>query len=81
MKNIILCFLLTSFSCTDTEIESVKAYGNAATVKCYSGGILIYDGKSTGRVATVHNSDGWEFKDVKTQSFTRVSGDCVVIHD
>jgi hypothetical protein len=81
MKKIIaVCFVVFALACTDTEKESWRAYGNPAAVKCYSGGIIIFDGRSTGRVETVHNSDGWEFKDAATGSFTRVSGDCVVIH-
>jgi len=66
------------FCCTDAEMASFGSLGNSAEIKCYSGGKLIYEGYSTGRVSTTQNSDGWEFKDNKTGKFIRVSGDCVV---
>ncbi len=80
-KLLAMCFVLFASACTDTAIVSFQAFGNPAIVKCYSGGIVIFDSRSTGRVETVHNSDGWEFKDSETGAFTRVSGDCVVVHD
>ena len=71
---------LTLVGCTDAGCSSVTAYGSAANVKCYSGGKIIYDGKSTGRIATVDGSDGWEFREAGSKLFIRVSGDCVIIN-
>ena len=73
---LVACCLLTG--CTDTFKASMGAYGNPGRITCYSGGIVIYDGRSTGRIETVANSDGWEFKDAATGHFIRVSGPCVI---
>lgn len=73
--------ILSLTACTDTGRASLSAYGNPATVTCYSGGTVIFKGRSTGRVQSTEQSDGWEFKDAGTGKFTRISGTCVVIHD
>jgi len=79
MKQLIILASFVFFvGCTDATRSSIGSYGEAADVKCYSGGVLIYDGSSTGKVATTQHSDGWEFKDAKTGKFVRVSGDCLV---
>lgn len=76
---IVLCIAAISMAgCTDAQKASVDALGTPGTIKCYSGGVLIYSGTSTGRIATVTNSDGWQLKDAKTSRFVRVSGDCVI---
>lgn len=75
---LLAALLLTLTGCTDAQFENLATIGSAAEVTCYSGGVVIYEGKSTGKVATTHGSDGWEFKDAKTGKFVRVSGDCVV---
>lgn len=65
-------------ACSDTEIAQLTAIGEPGHVTCYSGGQVIYNGDSTGKIATVMNSDGWEFMDAATGRLVRVSGDCVV---
>jgi len=74
----LLIAILFLVSCTDTEKASLWAYGSAGTITCYSGGKVILEARSTGRIQTVHNSDGWEFKDAETGHFVRVSGACVI---
>lgn len=64
--------------CTDTDKASFEALGTPGSIKCYSGNLTIFSGKSTGRIQTVHGSDGWEFKDAETGKFIRVSGACVI---
>jgi hypothetical protein len=44
----------------------------------YSGGVLVEDYISTGKVATIDSSDGWQFVDEKTGLFVRVGGDVVI---
>jgi hypothetical protein len=69
---------LILLACTDTDIAHMKSIGNAGHITCYSGGQVIYDGDSTGKIATVEKSDGWEFMDAKTGRLVRVSGDCLI---
>jgi hypothetical protein len=66
--------------CTDAERAGISALGSAADITCYSGGVVTYHGKSTGKVSTTQGSDGWEFRDATTGRFVRVSGACVVLN-
>ena len=70
--------LILLLACSDTYKAKLKSVGEAGHITCYSGGTVIYDGDSTGRVGTVVNSDGWEFMDAKTNRLVRVSGDCLI---
>ena len=72
----LLTVLMTG--CTDAQKANIGSLGTPGEVKCYSGGKIIYEGRSTGKIATVTNSDGWEFKDAKTGKFVRVSGYCLI---
>ncbi len=78
MSVLILSLSLLISSCTDSQKANFNSLGNQGEITCYSGGKEIYKGVSTGKIATVSNSDGWEFKDSKTGKFIRVSGDCVI---
>lgn len=77
-KGLIVVVLLAVGGCTDAQISGMGSLGSPASVKCYSGGQLIYEGRSTGKVAATSNSDGWEFRDATTGKFVRVSGACLV---
>ena len=77
----ILFALLTlpfAASCTDTTMARWGALGDPAKIVCYSGTELIYEGKSTGKVESPQGSDGYRFKDAKTQWLTEVSGNCII---
>lgn len=78
---IICCALiLPTAACTDAEKGKFDALGNAARIQCYSGGELIYDGKSTGKVMSEQGSDGYFFR--AEDGFMReVSGDCIITYD
>jgi hypothetical protein len=71
-------FLLALLACTDAERAQHAAFGEPGHITCYSGGQVIYDGDSTGRIESEQRSDGWLFMDAKTRRLVRVSGDCVV---
>ncbi len=75
MRALLLCSLL---GCTDAGWKNFTTLGDPGHVVCYSGGQKIYEGDSTGKIATVTNSDGWEFEEQGTGKFVRVSGDCVI---
>lgn len=83
-KTVKVLFALAVFGsllgCTDAELSRWGALGDAAHVQCYSGGVLIYDGVSTGKVANSEGSDGYEFRDAKDQKLKQVSGDCVLTY-
>lgn len=64
--------------CTDAQMASVKAVGSAHHVKCWSGGIVIYEGDATGAVSNEAHSDGYYFEDAATKKLIGVSGNCVI---
>lgn len=70
--------LCLEIGCTDTERASFGAIGSAGHITCYSADKVILDTMSTGKIQTVTNSDGWEFRDSADQKFVRVSGPCVI---
>jgi hypothetical protein len=65
-------------ACTDTEIAQLTAIGEPGHITCYSGGQVIFEGDSTGKIATEEQSDGWKFMDAATGRLVRVSGDCLI---
>jgi hypothetical protein len=66
--------------CTDAQQARIGAYGDSATVICYSAEKVIYEGKSTGKVTSPEGSDGYQFKDASTLKLTEVSGNCVITY-
>jgi len=70
--------LFACSGCTDAGWKNATTLGKPGHVVCYSGGKVIYDGWSTGKIVTESDSDGWRFVDRKTDKLVRVSGDCVI---
>lgn len=66
---------------TDASWSKLESLGNPAHVTCYSGGKLIYDGYSTGKVSSESNSDGYYFRDKKDGLLKEVSGNCVITYE
>lgn len=50
--------------------------GSDAHITCYSGGIVIYNGISAGKVITEKSTDGWYFKNKRTGKLIRVFCSC-----
>lgn len=74
---VLLAILL---GCTDATVSQITTFGNSGHITCYSGGKVIYDGVSTGKIATESSSDGWFFKDSSSGKLIRVSGACVIVN-
>lgn len=81
MKKIItilsLCCLLSS--CTDTGKASYDALGKRHNIKLYSGGTLVGEWISSGKVFPEDGGAGYKFSDEKTGAIVRVQGD-IIIH-
>ena len=73
-----LIALLVVGGCTDAARARLGSYGDSGEIKCYSAGILIYEGKSTGKINANNHISGFEFKDADTNRFVRIHADCVV---
>lgn len=74
----IAALLTATAACTDTRKAHFSAIGDPARVTCYSGGHVVLDDFSTGKVANGGNSDGYEFKSSTTGRLQQASGDCQV---
>jgi len=78
MKTLMVLAVILISGCTDATQASWGALGSPGHITCYSADTVILDTESTGKIATVDNSDGWEFKDSKDGKFVRVTGPCVI---
>ena len=81
VANVIIsgAMLLAISACTDTTRAHIGAYGDEARVTCYSGGRMIADDFSTGKVQNADSgSDGYEFKSKTLGRLVQFSGECVV---
>ena len=83
MKAIILLIISTLMlitSCTDAWMGKITSLGSKASVKCYSGNLLIYEGVSTGKVKSSEQSDGYYFVDSADGKLKEVSGNCIITY-
>ena len=58
-KFLMFVFVLVSFGCTDAEFQQYIVLGDPGHITCYSGGDVIFEGDSTGKIQTEQGSDGW----------------------
>ena len=79
-KLFMISLVLLISGCTDAKRAKLSAYGGSAEIKCYSGTLLIYEGKSTGKVNSSTESDGYYFVDQKDDKLKEVSGNCVITY-
>lgn len=68
------------WGCTDADRARLQSYGKVGEIVCYSGGVVIYAGKSTGKIQANKEHTGFEFEDETTHKSTRINGDCVVMN-
>lgn len=78
MRLAVLALAVTALGCRDAQMAKFSGLGNEHHVKCYSGGQLIYEGTSTGKVSSEQSSDGYYFLDKSRRHLMEVSGDCVI---
>lgn len=73
MTALILC------GCTDAQMAKWSALNSPQHIKCYSGGQLIYEGNSTGKILSEEHTDGYYFEDAETHKVVEVSADCIFV--
>jgi hypothetical protein len=76
----VLIPLLFLVGCTDARWDKITALGDRAKITCYSGGVVIYSGESTGKLLETESSDGYNLRDSKTGGLVQVDGDCIVVY-
>lgn len=81
LSPLIAALAVLGLGCTDAQRGKIIALGSPAAIQCYSGGVLIYKGRSTGKVGSEENSDGYYFRDKKTNRPMEVSGDCIIVYE
>ncbi len=70
--------LLALAGCTDATLKKITQLGGSQEITCYSGGVIIYHGISTGKVMSEEKSDGYYFEDKATGKIIEISADCVM---
>ena len=75
---VLLSFMASMISCTDATRASLASYGNEHRVTMFNGGVKVREWTSTGKVTSIDNSDGWQFKDKATKKLVRVGGDVII---
>ena len=64
--------------CSDAERGKFQAIGQSGHIQCWSGGTVIYDGESTGKIMSEEQTDGWFFVEKGSNKLIRVSGACII---
>jgi hypothetical protein len=79
LKYILMMLSLFIFSgCMRAEMARISAIGSDHKILVYSGGNLVKEFHSVGKVLTEQDSDGWYFLNKETNKLTRVSGTVIV---
>ena len=77
-NSLLAIVFISGLGCTDAERAKLSGFGSAHSVKCYSGGIVIYEGTASGKVQSEAKSDGYYFNDKETGKLMEVAGNCVI---
>lgn len=72
---------LTLTACTDAQTAKFGGLGNPARITCYSGGKVVFDDFSTGKVSPEDGGAGYYFRSATTHKLVEMTGDCRVIYD
>ena len=73
--------LLPLASCTDAQQAKFGGYGQTFKIEVLSGGQIVRTYKSTGKVLSEENSDGYYFTDAATKKLVEVSGDVIITEE
>ena len=78
-----LLLMTTGCSSWRTGLSRTSAdwVNRSAQISCYSGGQLIYSGKTNGKVFSESNSDGYTFIAADDGKLKEVSGDCIIKYE
>ncbi len=80
-----LSLLLMTTGCSSWRTKFSRTTADwthrSAEISCYSGGQLIYSGKTDGKVFSESNSDGYTFIATDDHKLKEVSGDCIIKYE
>lgn len=69
--------MVSLLGCTESQVSRNFRWNEKSTVICYSGGVPVYQGVSTGAVESEPKSDGFFFREDGTGDLITVSGTCI----
>lgn len=78
MKKFLILVIVLFVGCTDATVSQFTSYGSSHTIQLWSGGKMVQEWKSTGKVISEESSDGYYFRDADTKELVRVTGDLVI---
>lgn len=78
VASLICMACIASVGCSDAEWERNTSYGAKHKVQLYSGGTMVQEWTSTGKVMSLQAEDGWQFVDAETGRLVIVTGDLVI---
>jgi len=64
--------------CSDAAFASMGSLGESHKITLYSGGKIVREWISTGKIENETSSDGFYFRDKSTGKLVRVTGDVVI---
>ena len=70
----LLLVVLAATACSDADRAKLAAAGEPHVVVVISGNVVTGRWVSTGKIESESNSDGWAFKDRKSNALVRTSG-------
>lgn len=73
---ILIVAMLALSSCSDANKGAIAALGKSRLVKCYSGGVLIYEGVTSGKIENEEHSDGYFFTDIMGD-YIEINANCI----
>ncbi len=71
----VLLSVVVISGCSNATWSGVKAWGKEHHIKQFSGGVLIGEWLSTGKIENEEHSDGYYFEDDATRTMISISGD------
>ena len=81
LKLIAVLSISFTASCSDARMSAFSALGKKHRIKMYSGGAVVGEWVSSGKIENEKNSDGYYFKDDNTGKMVTVSGDVTITVD
>lgn len=77
-KKIIIGFCLLLSGCKGADLAQFESLGSRHKITCYSAGVIIYKGESTGNISNEAHSDGIYWKDAKTGLLIESTVPCLI---
>jgi hypothetical protein len=77
---LIIGLLLVATNCSSRTKASYSAWGSDAEIACFSGGVLILQGKSDGKVFQEESGSGYSWQDKASGKLLRSNADCIIMN-